>query len=81
MFLLVEKHLFNIYIIKFLPATNEIGCEPPFLSGMKLKLSLLQNSKTEKDYIPYDDSNELGKKKGARRSKLINAGPIVRVHK
>ena len=40
---------------------------------------LLQNSKTEKDYIQYDDSNELGK--GTRRSELIDAGPIVRVHK
>ena len=35
--------------------------------------------KTEKDYIQIDESNELGK--GTRRSELISAGPIVRVHK
>ena len=34
---------------------------------LKLKLSLLQNSKTEKDYIQYDESNELGK--GTRRKR------------
>ena len=48
----------------------ETETETEFIAKFKKKL---------KKIIQYDDSNELGK--GTMRSELINAGPIVRVHK